>query len=58
MYKCVTNAFNVLAFKQIFHKHLFLIDTKLYTCEVCAYSIKYLSGACLIARVGHALLVR
>ena len=49
LYKHVTNSFNV--------HEIFSIDTKLYTCEVRAYNMEYLSGACLIARVGRASVV-
>ena len=50
LYEHVTN---------VFHMRVNVsIDTKLYTCEIRAYEIGYLSGACLTARVGRALVVR
>ena len=43
------NVFNICASVPIY--------TKLYTCKIRVYGIEYLSGACLIARVGRAFVV-
>ena len=49
LYEHVTNVFNM--------RVSVLIDNRLYTCKISAYDIEYLSGACLLARLGHALVV-
>ena len=49
LYEHVTN---------VFHMRVNVsIDTKLYTCEIRAYNIAYVSSACLHVCVGRALLV-
>ena len=48
-YEHVTNVFNMCA--------IVSTDTNLYTCEICAYGIEYLSGAFLLARVGSVSVV-
>ena len=47
---------------KIFHKHFNIfasvsIDTKLYTCEVCTYGIKYLYVLFPIVHIGCALVI-
>ena len=50
MNKYIRNVFNI--------RSSVSIDTKLNTYKIRMYDVEYTSGACRLARVRHALLVR